>query len=91
MSLPRTVTLTRDGGNYWRAQAFRIAVGWLSFPFVAVALLVAGLNPFWFRNNLFNWVLETLDRFVRWIGYRQYAIYLGTDPKVWHTIKGDSQ
>lgn len=89
MSMPKSVTLTRNGGHYWRAQAFRLAVGLTSLPFVALVLLIAVINPFWFRDTFFNWSVNKLNSYTRWINYRQYAIYLGMDPRVWHTLKGD--
>ena len=88
MSLPKTVTMTRTGGRYWRAMAFRLSVTWPVLPFVLVMLLVAIINPFWFRDSMFNWIERKINAYSRWRDYRQYAIYLGTDPRVWHTLKG---
>lgn len=88
MSLPKTVTLTRTGGRYWRALAFRLVMTWPLLPFVLIMLLIAILNPFWFRDSMFNWVERRINAFSRWRDYRQYAIYLGADPKMWHTLKG---
>ncbi len=89
MSLPKTVTMTRNGGHYWRAQAFRLVVGWSLLPLVTLVLAIALINPFWFREDFFNWTTDRLNRFTRWLNYRQYGIYLGMDPRVWHTLKGD--
>lgn len=89
MAMPKNVTLTRDGGHYWRAVTFRVVAGWLLFPFVLVALGIALVNPLWFRQDLFNWTVSKLNNLTRWLNYRQYAIYLGTDPAVWHRLKGD--
>ena len=91
MPMPKTVTLTRTGGFYWRAQVFRVVVGWSLLPLVLVVLGLAMINPLWFRESFFNWTIDRLNRLTRWINYRQYSIYLGMDPKVWHTLKGDTK
>lgn len=89
MPMPKTVTLTRDGGHYWRAQAFRLSIAWTTLPVVLLVLGFAYINPFWFREQFFNWAINTLNSYSGWLSYRQYSIYLGMDPKVWHTMKGD--
>ena len=87
MGLPREITLTPDGGRYYRAQAFRHAITWPAIPFVAVVLLLAIINPLWFRSGMFTFVERKINEFSRWRNYRMYAIYLGCDPKIWHTLK----
>jgi hypothetical protein len=87
MSLPKTVVLTRDGGRYWPAMAFHFAVTLAVLPVVLIALVIAVINPFWFRNDLFDVVERRINEFSRWRGYRQYSIYLGTDPRMWHALK----
>jgi hypothetical protein len=87
MSLPKTVILTRDGGRYWPAMAFHFAVTVAVLPLVLIALALAIVNPFWFRDSLFNTVERQITAFSRWRGYRQYSIYLGTDPRMWHALK----
>ena len=89
MSLPKTVVMTRSGGNYWRAVVFRYTVSYVALPFVLVALALAILNPFWFRESFFSWVSQSVDQLCAWRNYRQYAIYLGTDPHTWHAVKGE--
>lgn len=89
MPIPKTITMTRDGGHYWRARIFRISVAWVTVPFVALILIIAVLNPFWFRDSFFRFAERKVNEFARWLNYRQYAIYLGMDPSVWHTLKGD--
>jgi len=89
MGLPREITLTPDGGRYYRAQAFRVAITYPSIPFVALALIMAIVNPFWFRDRMFTFVERKVNEFSRWRNYRMYAIYLGCDPRVWHTLKND--
>lgn len=87
MSLPKEITLTKDGGNYYRAQAFRFVITYTVLWPVVIALLIAILNPFWFRDSFFRWVERGVNRIAQWRNYRMYAIYLGCDPKMWHTLK----
>ena len=87
MALPREVELTKEGGFYYKAQAFRHAMTWPVVPFVAVGLLIAIVNPFWFRDNFFRFMERKINDYARWRNYKMYAIYLGCDPKMWHTLK----
>lgn len=88
MSLPKEITLTRTGGRYFRAMAFHYAVLAVFIVPVVLALIVAVLNPFWFRDSMFSSVELMVNRFARWRDYQKYRIYLGTDPKMWHALKG---
>lgn len=90
MNLPKNVTMTPAGGHYYRAIAFRMVFTYGALPFLLLAILLALINPFWFREAMANAIEQGVNRLVKWRNYRQYAIYLGTDPKVWHTLKGDS-
>lgn len=90
MALPREIELTKDGGFYYRAQAFRYLVTWSVLPFVIVFLVFAIINPFWFRDNFFRFVENKINQFSRWRNYKMYALYLGCDPKMWHTLKDGS-
>ena len=90
MSLPKTVTMTRNGGRFWRAQAASLVLTYLVMLLpVLVMLLLAVINPFWFRDRFFNWVERTVNRLSIWRNRLTYRIYLGTDPSVWHALKGD--
>lgn len=81
--------MTRDGGNFWLAIAFRhITTAVLIIP-IFLVLVLAVINPLWFRNTFFNWVEKLVYKITQWRNYRVYAIYLGTDPKMWHTLKGE--
>lgn len=91
MSLPKSVTMTRDGGFYWRAMVFRYAVTYIILLPVLAVILVTLINPFWFRDSMFRWVETKVNQIARWRNYQQYRFYLGTDPEMWHTLKGDSQ
>jgi hypothetical protein len=89
MSLPKEITLTRTGGRFFQAMTFHYASLALFIVPVGLALIVAVLNPFWFRDKMFSAVERRVNRFARWRDYLKYRIYLGTDPKMWHTLKGD--
>lgn len=86
--LPDTVELTPDGGNYYRAITFWYVITLLAIVPVLVALIVAILNPFWFRDSFFRWCENMVNKLAKWRNYRQYALYLGCDPEYWHTLKG---
>lgn len=85
----KEIELKPGEGNYYRAMAFHwLIVAILIVP-VFVVLLIAVINPFWFRNSMFDLVERGVNRLSRWRNYKKYHIYLGTDPKLWHTLKGD--
>ena len=85
--LPDTVTLTPDGGRYYRAMSFWYTVTGLAIVPVLAILIFAIFNPFWFRDSMFRWAESTVNKFARWRNYRQYSLYLGCDPEYWHTLK----
>jgi hypothetical protein len=87
MALPKEIKMTRDGGNYWRAMAFRHVVTYAILLPVILAVLIAVINPFWFRDNFFRWVETKVNQVSQWRNYRTYALYLGADPEMWHTLK----
>ena len=85
----KEIELTPDGGNYYSAMTFHwVVVVFLIVP-VFLALLIAIVNPFWFRDDMFRWIENGVNKLSRWRNYKKYHIYLGTDPKLWHTFKGD--
>jgi hypothetical protein len=85
----KEIELTPDGGRYYRAMTFHwVSVAVFIVP-VFVALVLAIVNPFWFRDSLFRWIESSVNRLSRWRNYKKYHIYLGCDPKMWHTLKGD--
>lgn len=85
----KEIELVPGGGNYYRAMTFHwLVVAVLIVP-VFVALLIAIVNPFWFRSSMFEYVERTVNRLSRWRNYKKYHIYLGTDPRMWHTLRGD--
>lgn len=87
----REIELKPGEGNYYRAMAFHwFFVVVLIVPVILV-LLVAIVNPFWFRNAMFEWVERRVNQLSRWRNYQKYRIYLGCDPRMWHTLRGDLQ
>lgn len=87
----REIELKPGEGNYYRAMAFHwLFVAMLIVPVILV-LLVAVINPFWFRNAMFEWVERRVNQLSRWRNYQKYRIYLGCDPRMWHTLRGDLQ
>lgn len=87
----KEIELTPQGGRYYRAMTFHwVIVALLIVPVIAV-LLVAVINPFWFRNAMFEFVERRVNQLSRWRNYQKYRIYLGCDPKMWHTLRGDLQ
>ena len=85
----KEIELTPQGGNYYRAMTFHwMIVGLLIVPVIMV-LLVAVINPFWFRNAMFEWVERRVNQLSRWRNYQKYRIYLGAAPRMWHTLRGD--
>lgn len=87
MSLPNSVQMTRDGGRYYRAHAWSMSLTLCLLPFVLVLTIAALINPFWFRDSMFNWLEKKVNRFVRWRNKKAYGIYLGCDPDIWHALK----
>lgn len=85
----KEITLTPEGGRFYRAMAFHWATVICILPFLAVLMILAILNPFWFRDSFFNFIESRVNRFTRWRNNIKYRIYLGCDPVVWHTLKGD--
>lgn len=79
-------TYTPEGGNYYRAYAFFWASVVVIVPICVVALLVCYLNPFWFRQQLMDFIGDLADGFSQWRNYRMKAIYMGCDPKMWEAL-----
>jgi hypothetical protein len=88
-SMNKEITLTPEGGNFYRAMTFHWTTVVIVAPLLFVALIIAIVNPFWFRDWMFNFVERKINQFTRWRNNLKYRIYLGCDPVVWHTLKGD--
>lgn len=86
------ITLTPGGGRYYQAMAFHWLVVIVAIPivlfFVIIGLVVELIIRF---LSIFS--LEKVERVVnslsRWRNYTKYRIYLGTDPEMWHRLRGD--
>lgn len=85
----KEIQLRPGEGNYYRAMTFHWFTVAVLFVPVLVLLLLAIINPFWFRDAMFRTIEAKVNQLTRWRNYTQYSIYLGCDPKVWHTLKGD--
>ena len=81
------ITMTKEGGFYYRALSFHWVFVALVFPFAAIAIILAVINPFWFREDLFRWIENRINRLARWRDKIKYRLYLGADPAVWHALK----
>lgn len=82
------VTLTRDGGRFYRATALAIALTWPVVPIALIIMVIALINPLWFREWALEKIVNYTESYSRWRNYKVYTVYLGMDPKVWHTLKG---
>jgi hypothetical protein len=87
MALPRSIRMTRDGGRFWPAMLFRYSFTAVVIGPVFIAVVLGVINPLWFRDRFFGWVETTVNKITQWRNYRTYAIYLGADPHMWHTLK----
>lgn len=85
----KEIALRPGQGNYYRAMAFQWCVVALLIVPVIILLTVAIVNPFWFRDGMFRVIETKVNQLTRWRNYTQYRIYLGCDPAMWHSLKGD--
>ena len=82
-----TVTMTPDGGNWYRMKFAHYGI--LSVLFVPIFIILCTLlmNPLWFRDDLLIWFENKVNEFSVWRNKFLYRIYLGMDPEVWHALK----
>jgi hypothetical protein len=85
--MTKEITLTKEGGNYWRAWFTHWAIVVMVLPAFLVLTVLAVVNPFWFRSGFMNWVERMATRTGRWRDRVKYRVYLGCDPAVWHALK----
>ena len=83
----QTVTMTPEGGNWWRMRLLHWIILALIVPPVFVLLLFFLLNPLWFRDDLLIWFENKMNQFSIWRNKFLYRIYLGMDPDLWHALK----
>jgi hypothetical protein len=81
------ITMTKEGGFYYRALSFHWVFVAAVFPFATIAIVLAVINPFWFREDMFRWIENRVNRLARWRDKIKYRLYLGADPAVWHALK----
>lgn len=82
-----TVTMTPDGGNWYRMKLVHYSIlACLFFP-IFIILCVFLLNPLWFRDDLLIWFENKVNEFSVWRNKLLYRIYLGMDPELWHALK----
>jgi hypothetical protein len=87
--MEKEIELKPGEGNFYWAMTFHWLVVAVAIVPVALMLLLAIINPFWFRDSFFSLIERGVNRLSRWRNYQKYRIYLGADPKMWHTLKGD--
>lgn len=83
----QTVTMTPDGGNWWRMRAMHWAILLIFAPPIIFVLIICLLNPLWFRDNLLIWFENQVNTLSVYRNKLLYRIYLGMDPEVWHALK----
>jgi hypothetical protein len=83
----QTVTMTPDGGNWWRMRIMHWSILAVLFPPIFLILCIFLLNPLWFRDDLLIWFENRINAFSVWRNKLLYRIYLGADPEMWHALK----
>jgi len=69
-NMSKEIELVPGGGRYYRAMTFHwVVVAVLIVP-VAAALIVAIVNPLWFRSAMFDWVERGVNRLSQWRNYQ---------------------
>lgn len=81
------IILTPEGGFYYKAMTFHWLIVAVAIVPALVLILIAILNPFWFRDDFFAWAERVIGKLSHWRNYQKYKIYLGCDPRVWHGLK----
>jgi hypothetical protein len=83
----QTVTMTPEGGNWWRMRFAHWSILLVLFLPIFVLLCIFLLNPLWFRDDLLIWFENKINAFSVWRNKLLYRIYLGMDPELWHALK----
>lgn len=83
----QTVTMTPEGGRWWRMRVAHWSILAFLFPPIFVVLVIFLLNPLWFRDDLLIWFENRVNEFSVWRNKLLYRIYLGVDPEIWHALK----
>jgi hypothetical protein len=74
-------------GNYYRTYIFHYSFITIVFVPLLLGAIIVLCNPFWFRTALIKQYNNSIERLTNWRHYKEYKIYLGTDPEVWHLLK----
>ena len=82
-----TVTMTPDGGNWYRMKAAHYSLLTVLFFPIFLSLVLLLLNPLWFRDDLLIWFENKVNEFSVWRNKLLYRIYLGLDPVIWDALK----
>ena len=82
-----TVTMTKDGGNWYKMRCLHFSILTFLFLPIFVILCILLLNPLWFRDDLLIWFENKINEFSVWRNKLLYRVYLGCDPDVWHALK----
>jgi len=83
----QTVTMTPEGGRWWRMRVVHWTILAVLFPPIFVILCMFLLNPLWFRDDLLIWFENRINEFSVWRNKLLYRIYLGANPEIWHALK----
>jgi hypothetical protein len=83
----QTVTMTPDGGRWWRMQFTHWGILTILLLPIVFLLCFLLLNPLWFRDDLLIWFENKMNAFSVWRNKLLYRIYLGIDPELWHALK----
>lgn len=83
----QTVTMTPEGGNWYRMKATHYGILAVMILPVLAVLCVLLLNPLWFRDDLLIWFENKMNDFSIRRNKLLYRIYLGADPELWHALK----
>ncbi len=85
--MSKEIELTKDGGFYYRTLAFHYVFTYTIFIPMIVLVILAVINPLWFREGFMRWLEQFVNKIARFRDKIKYRIYLGTDPTVWHALK----
>ena len=72
----QTVTMTPDGGNWWRMRITHWTILAVVFLPSAALLLILLLNPLWFRDDLLIWFENKINDLSVRRNRLLYRIYL---------------
>jgi hypothetical protein len=80
--------LTKNGGRYYYAKTVYYSSLFLIFPF-AIMIIISCINPFWFRDALFNFVKNIIEKTTVSRNRLIFKIYHRTSPEVLAALTSD--